>query len=601
MVNLGRGITNNAVEFLVKLAIDEEKSKTSINSFLKKVDNKTLKLSYAVNVGQSDSNIRDYLKKQNGKVIKLDFDVNKTTSNANFKTFLDSQREAKGSMVFDVNKVITQANVNKALSTITVQKLSTEIDVAKRASTTNFTTFLTNLKLAKKTVVLDVSKQLSRDNINNYIGEMKPKTIGVALKFAKGAFDDINNKAKETTIKGIKGVLELDVEKTKIRIQEQVNKMKLPKFKIDVVANVIPNVSKQAQKQTVDSTTQANKPSNQEQLSKNKAVDNAGINLSGYVGTIRDVKKQLKKEFSDMGKSVHVFDGDIHKAQNAFIKKLEADGAKLTVVRDAQNKEITKISATIRNSENELMTTVYKPMVATYDSLNKKVKDGSKSVRGFVAETDRIDSKELFDVEKATQAIIKKFEQAKHKGHIFGKEITNIANSLKTVGNNNDIDKINKQLDKYIRDGKNSLEMDRIRNSVFKQREQILANITRTEKLYRRTHDKNQAQELKDTVGKHSQDDIFGSKLKGIEGMDIKALRDYSKQLSIVQTQHSQFHAKATEETKNQMGIMSALKVAMEKFPIWINVDENCPYKTLLIRWNSQVDNTELGLRLDRV
>ena len=550
---MGKGITNNAVEFLVTLGIDEAKSKKSIDSYLTRISNTQLKLTFSVNVGVSNANIKTFIDKHQGKAIKVDFDVNKTVSNKNLKTYVDTKKNVSGNIVFDVDIKKTNTNIKKSIALIKVQSLLVNLDVAKLQSTKNIKKFLTDLKLGKKLVELDVSKNISRSNINSYLSSMKLSKVGVAIGLAQGGLNDLKESAKKSNITGLKGVLQLDVAKTKEAIAKQIDTMKLPKFKVDVVANVIPNVKKSAS-QNIAPT--------QQKESSSKTGD--------FVGTKPEVIEKIKNQYKEAGKEAIIFEDSMIKGQKAFIARLESEGKKLNIIRDAQTKEITKITATSRNSANEIISTVYKPLIATYDNVGKKVKDGSKEVRGFVAQVDKIDNKKMFDMQHAVDKISTKFEQAKHKGHVLGKEVHNIEQALKQAGNNNDISKINKQLDNYIRDNKNAIELERARNNVLKQREQILAQVTRTEKLYMRSHDKSQAQDIKNSVKMYSQDDIYGNAKTGAKGMDINAIREYSNQLAIAGTQARNLNAQATEATKNSMGIINSLKVAMEKFPIWM-------------------------------
>ncbi|MFJ7982428.1 phage tail tape measure protein [Lysinibacillus xylanilyticus] len=550
-----RGMTNNAVEFLVTLGIDEEPSKKKIDKFLTTVTGKQLKLTFGVNVGDSNTNIKTFIDKHKEKTLKLDFEVNRTKSSANIKTFTDTLQGLKANVTFQVDIKKSQTNINNALKEIKVQHITTDIDVNRKQSRANINKFLTDLKLSKKLIDLDVNKTVSKQNISTYLTNLKLAKIGVAIDLAKGGLSDVKTKAQGTEIKGIKGVLELDVAKTKERIKTQIENMKLPKFKIDVIANVKTNQVPSTQEKSTSKTSTPIKP--------DKPKKDSGLLLDGYVGTKGEVVEKLKKDLKEMGKEVHLFQGSVEKSQQDFINRLIKQGAKLDVVRDAQTQEVTKITATHRNSANELISTVYKPLIATYDSANKKIKDGSKSVRGFVAETDKINYKTTFDFSEGMSKLINKFDTAIHKGHLTKVQTLEIEKALKLIGNNDDISKVTKQLDEYTTSTKRAIELDKARLNLITQREQLLANLTRTERMYRLSAEhKNEAESVKATIGQYDNEKIGK--------LNLSQIREANEQFAITRGQIKTLNAEATEATKNSMGVASALKVAMEKFPIWM-------------------------------
>ncbi|MGE8033866.1 phage tail tip lysozyme [Lysinibacillus sp. NPDC093692] len=243
-------ITNNEVKFLVSLDIDKDKSKKRIDTFLSK-EMKDKKLTFGVNVGASNKNIKTFLDKHKNKNINLSFDVAVGQSKANIQTFLNNQKQAKKSLIFYVNEQATQTTVKSALKKIQVQPLQISFGVNYQQSKANINKFIETVKVNQKPIELILEKKASVENINKSLEKIIFAKAKVKLELAKGAFNHIKDTVETKELQGLKTVMELDVEKTKLRISEQINKMSLPKFKIDVVANVTPVVSSETVQATV--------------------------------------------------------------------------------------------------------------------------------------------------------------------------------------------------------------------------------------------------------------------------------------------------------------------------------------------------------------
>lgn len=274
-------ITNNEVKFLVSLDIDKDKSKKRIDTFLSK-EMKDKKLTFGVNVGASNKNIKAFLDKHKNKNINLSFDVAVGQSKTNIQTFLNNQKQAKKSLIFYVNEQATQTTVKSALKKIEVQPLQISFGVNYQQSKANINKFIETVKVNQKPIELILEKKASVQNINKSLEQIIFAKAKVKLELAKGAFNHIKDTVETKELQGLKTVMELDVEKTKFRISEQINKMSLPKFKIDVVANVTPVVSSKAVQATVKEA-----PSNV------KEIPSPPTDFNGTIGALKEIRSIL--------------------------------------------------------------------------------------------------------------------------------------------------------------------------------------------------------------------------------------------------------------------------------------------------------------------
>lgn len=547
------GITNNEVKFLVTLDIDEDKSKKRIDNFLNKTI-KDQKLTFAVNVGQSNKNIKEFLDKHQGKTLKLDFDINKGDSQKTIKTFLDSYKEAKGSLVFDVDTKKTRVAINNAIKTIDgLNPVKIALDVDRAKSKENISEYIRNAKFARKDIVFGVDKS-SKTIMNNYLKDLTVAKVGVALKIAKGGISELKDAVNGTSLTVDKLVLGLDIVATKKRIAEQINKMTLPKFKVDVVANVKPIVSS-------NTAQNVSKPSPK---TENSPSQNA------YLGTKASVIKQIKEEYKQAGKVVETFNSTVAKGEQDFINRLKRQGNQLDIVRDAHTKEITKITATYRNSANEIQKTFYTPLVAKYDTLNSKTREGAKEIRGFVAQIEKISNTETFDLSKGIQKFNFRLMEAQHNSNILAKEYGRFADLSMKATSKNELDKLNNELDSHIAEIRKRNQLEKSQINLMNQREQLIANLTRVEKLYLRTVNKEQAENIKQLLQSNSLMKPIKANPTELYKLNMGDITKAQNEITKIRSQIKQLNADATEATKNSMGIISALKVAMEKFPIWM-------------------------------
>ncbi|MFJ7915856.1 MULTISPECIES: phage tail tip lysozyme [unclassified Lysinibacillus] len=318
-------ITNNEVKFLVSLDIDKDKSKKRIDTFLSK-EMKDKKLTFGVNVGASNKNIKTFLDKHKNKNINLSFDVAVGQSKANIQTFLNNQKQAKKSLIFYVNEQATQTTVKSALKKIEVQPLQISFGVNYQQSKANINKFIETVKVNQKPIELILEKKASVQNINKSLEQIIFAKVKVKLELAKGAFNHIKDTVETKELQGLKTVMELDVEKTKLRISEQINKMSLPKFKIDVVANVTPVVSSKAVQATVKEA-----PSNV------KEIPSPPTDFNGTIGALKELRSilvdintkvtDLKKNTSEdtnLGKGVSDFSAKVIELGQAITSPIEA-------------------------------------------------------------------------------------------------------------------------------------------------------------------------------------------------------------------------------------------------------------------------------------
>lgn len=518
----GSGITNNAIEFLVTLGINTKESKTNINEFLKTVSNKTIKFAFDVSVRESNKNIKEYLDKQQGQSIKIKFDVDKTASNAHLKSYIESKHYTS-KVTFTVDSTQTKANFNK---------------------------FLTNVKLKPIRVDFQLpTDRMSTAQANRVLSKIKPNTLNT--------------------------ILGINIEKSKTNILRQIKNIRLPEIKVNLTAdtskltainNLQKNIIKNQQKvnnstknNTSNTTTQA--PSKL-QSSPSNLNSPSSIFLGNYTGNKDAVVKQIKSDMEKINKEVFVFRRGIEAGQEEFINKLLKQGYRVQSVFDPVTNEITKVTATIKNSANEIETSVFKRFNADYQTSQKNGQGATKTVQGFIHEVDKLDNKNFANFHINLANLEQELENLRHKGYLNVQQFDKLSTALSSAKSNNDLDDIAIEMDRLSNSTKNSLEMTRARSEALKRQNSILAQLRKTEQLYRRTVDKDQANEVRRTINSYTSQIETAKTLADIKRINFG--------LDTTQQQVRKINAEATEATKNSMGMMDALKVAMEKFPIWM-------------------------------
>ncbi|SKB63932.1 Murein DD-endopeptidase MepM and murein hydrolase activator NlpD, contain LysM domain [Lysinibacillus sp. AC-3] len=405
-------ITNNEVKFLVSLDIDKDKSKKRIDTFLSK-EMKDKKLTFGVNVGASNKNIKTFLDKHKNKNINLSFDVAVGQSKANIQTFLNNQKQAKKSLIFYVNEQATQTTVKSALKKIEVQPLQISFGVNYQQSKANINEFIETVKVNQKPIELILEKKASVENINKSLEKIIFAKAKVKLELAKGAFNHIKDTVETKELQGLKTVMELDVEKTKLRISEQINKMSLPKFKIDVVANVTPVVSSETVQATV-----------KEAPSHVKEIPSPPTDFNETIGALKELRSiliDINTKMTDLKKNTSE-DTSLGKQVSDYSAKAIEFGQTISSIAeasDAASNSTSKFSKGANMLSNALgaVGVVGSIAGAAIQFVTARYEEAQKAKEELIAKNEQ-EVKSFADNEKAIDSLLSKYStlSAESKG-----------------------------------------------------------------------------------------------------------------------------------------------------------------------------------------
>ena len=542
-------LTNNEVKFLVTLDIDETKSKKKIDGFLTRTI-KDQKIVFDVAVGKSNHNINEFLKKHKEKKASILFDVAVGKSNKQISEYLTSRKQDTQSLIFYVNENATRAKINGSLSKMTFNPALVELKVNTKLSVSNINKFIDNSKLHKKKIELDIDEHTAFTGINTKIFNKKLNNGRINLALEGGAFDSITKNIKEKLFTGARITGQLDVESTTAKITQQISKMKLPKIIVDVEAIVS---EKTAKPTTTTTTTSA--PSS-----------NANATTNATVKTLAE----LKEEYKSLGQTVELFNKSRSEGEEAFVKRLKQQGKQVDVIRNAQTNEITKITTTYKNSANEIQKDVFLPITRSYKEAGNASNGAIKEVNGFVKEVTKLKNTEKFNLTNEIEKFKRKLEEARHTATATTQVIERFWNRADGATSRNQIDKLNNDLAKHQAEQRKRNQLDKEQVQLVAQRNQLMANLTRIQKMYLKTVDKDEAKRLEDSIKAIGRQDIFQAKGKDLYKLDMGSVREAKEQISIVNNDIKKLNANATEASKASLGVMSSLKTAMEKFPIWM-------------------------------
>ncbi len=545
-------LTNNEVKFLVTLDIDEDKSKKKIDSFLTRTI-KDQKIVFDVAIGKSEHNINDFLKKHKEKKASILFDVAVGKSNKLISEYLTSRKQDTQSLIFYVNENATRAKINGSLSKMTFNPALIQLKVDTKQSVININKFIDNSKLHKKKIELDIDEHTAFTGINTKIFNKKLNNGRINLALEGGAFDSITNTIKEKLFTGARITGQLDVDSTIAKITKQIATMKLPKIVVDVEAVVNQKIA--TPKTTTTTTTTTSAPSN-----------NANTTNDPTVKTL----KEIKEEYKSLGQTVELFNKSRSEGEEAFIKRLKQQGKQVDIIRNAQTNEITKITTTYKNSANEIQKDVFLPITRSYKEAGNASNGAIKEVNGFVKEVTKLKNTEKFNLANEIEKFKRKLEEARHTATATTQVIERFWKQADGATSRNQIDKLNNDLVKHQSEQRKRNQLEKEQVQLVAQRNQLMANLTRIQKMYLKTVDKDEAKRLEESIKAIGKQDIFQAKGKDLYKLDMGSVREAREQISIVNNDIKRLNANATEASKASLGVMSSIKTAMEKFPIWM-------------------------------
>lgn len=260
------------------------------------------------------------------------------------------------------------------------------------------------------------------------------------------------------------------------------------------------------------------------------ASDKLGMAFKSAIkGSITDVDA-LKKELNGLNATIKV-DYDIVNG------KKELNKLKASIEKEGKNETI-EFEKVIRQLTPDKTDFVWMPKV--------------------IQETD----KQLSNAAKSSNELIAKMNKLLSEGKITTNQFTELANSIKNAVGTSGFSRANQQLNEMVAATKSAnkelINREQIEKRLIANQQAIQKQVLAVEKTMKtnaKTVDMNQANEL----------------LVNYQKLN-PASKDFKQNLFDINTQFTRMKTVAAEASRSSMGIMDSFRVAMEKFPIWINL-----------------------------
>ena len=242
---------------------------------------------------------------------------------------------------------------------------------------------------------------------------------------------------------------------------------------------------------------------------------------------------------------------------NELRQDLERKGFRVKMDTNEATKEIDRITASIKNANNELTKVTFTPSIGN---------DGNSY--GFEA---RKSSQDFASAEKLSDAYHKttmRLKDLEHQGILSEKAMHKLNLQLAKDSQGNwqgdvsSLKQINREMDQLVQSATHQYDIEKGTNKLLNRQREMIAQIVRIEKSNPRMSDalKNQADILKSGI----------SNVKSSGFVDVKQIESANEALNSLRGQVQRLGADSTMAMRNSMSVVDAFKVAMERFPIWM-------------------------------
>ncbi|MGE7840770.1 hypothetical protein ACQKNX_08255 [Lysinibacillus sp. NPDC093712] len=435
----------------------------------------------------------------------------------------------------ELNKFARQGE----LSTNQYEKF--RISINSSMDNTQLNKVLESMRSINKEVSHDNKMQNSMQNINKQAIELSSK-LNQFTKDKNNAFDPnvvdkfLNRLDKLAgsnfnTVKGMKSAnsdfsnIEKEIN-TYIKLQdkykETIRYLELLQRQGTITSSAFANFEKDAKLATTTAElSRLNKSIND--FSKTTKVDNQITNAFKNIGT--EVER-LNFKLKNVTNSFNI------SSNNSILSRIKTD--------------IDSISNMKINSPKDI------------EKLNKLISETGKNISQLGQEGNN-----LKQFETKTREINNLLQKMKDSGLLTTQEMNKFANSLSRIesGNlahiNNLLTQMGTKFDQISSKQKNVDTFEKQQNSLVR----LNSELTRTEKLFPRSIDKNKVTEIRAEI----------ERLSKLNILNPTALRNNQKDIDTLKEKVKQFGAESTQAGRNSTGVLDAFKIAMERFPIWIN------------------------------
>lgn len=617
--------TNNPIELLIALGVNDAKSRSNIQSYLDNIK-KDLKLDVELNAIKGNGNTFDNMRKKIESLQKQVSQLNQELSNIGMgkshsptlsqgikQDVVESMKSLdqlknhikQQNGEYRIKTVVDAQGLEKIDSVVTRVKTGLnqiqETHLKPILDTNNLVVGLKQVgqtvhDISSKDLKLNVSKGIEELNKFARQGELSKEQYE---KFKSSISSSINNTELSKVLESMRSINKETAHENKMQnsmanINQQAIELsqKLNQFTKDknnafdpvIVDKFIGKLDKLAGV-NFDSV-KGMKSANNDFSSVEKEI-NTYIKLQEKYKDVTDnlelLQRQGKITSSDLAKFTQDAKvantvtelNNLNKEINKFAKNTQIDAQTSNAFKNIGN-EVEQLNNKFKNvtnkftvSPNNTLFTQIKSDIYSINSMKINTPECIKTLNKLITDTSKNirqlgqDSNNLQQFETKTREINTLLQQMKESGLLTNKEIHKFTDSLSRIETGN-LANVNNLLTQ-MSDKFNKLKSSEKNLDTFEKQQNSLSRLnselTRTEKLFPRTMDKSKAEELRKEI----------EKLSKLNLINPTALKDNQKEIDKLKEKVKQFNAESTQASKGSTGVLEAFGVAMQKFPIWMS------------------------------
>ncbi len=617
--------TNNPIELLIALGVNDTKSRSNIQSYLDNIK-KDLKLNVELNAIKGNGSTFDSMRKEIESLQKQVSQLNQELGNVgtgkshsptlsqgikqDVVESMKSLDQLKNHIKqqngeYKIKTIVDAQGLDKIDSVVTRVKIGlNQIQETHLKPTFDNNNLIVGLKQVGQTVH-DISSKDLKVNVSKGIEELNKFARQGELskeqyeQFRNSINSSVNNTELNKLLESMRSINKETAHENKMQnsmanINQQAIELsqKLNQFANDknnafdpiIVDKFIGKLDKLAGV-NFDSVN-GMKSANKDFSSVEKEI-NTYIKLQNKYKDVTDnlelLQRQGKITSSDLAKftqdakvATTVTElNNLNKEINKFAKNTQIDAQVSNAFKNIGN-EVERLNNKLKNVTNSFNVpsnnALFSKIKSDIDSINNtkiNTPEDIKTLNKLISDTTKNirqlgqDSNNLQQFENKTREINSLLQQMKESGLLTNKEIHKFSDSLSRIetGNLANVNNLLTQMGTKF-DKLKSIEKNL---DTFEKQQNSLSRLnselTRTEKLFPRSMDKTKAEELRREIDKLSKLNIINPTV----------LKDNQKEIDKLKEKVKQFHAESTQASKGSTGVLEAFGVAMQKFPIWMS------------------------------
>lgn len=343
------------------------------------------------------------------------------------------------------------------------------------------------------------------------------------------------------------------------------------------------------------------------EASDNNRMDNSMVNMERQARGLLETVNKLKSTGNIDGSQLNKLANDIERIGTTNITNLnqvdklnldfkDVEATVNSLVKKSSelskiNTAIESISPTVDRLNDKLTTTVnklgsnintealtkIKNEIIAISNTDIKTTDQIANLNNHISQTEKsitqltVSANHMSRFESTFEKASNALRDLERSGYSTEDTILSLRNKLSNIPVG-DLDKVKNVISLIDK------EMDKIshQNGITKaisnaslELGKLEAQLEKTKALYARSFDKNVAEQLNGRIVelRNNLDNISGKGFDNIKQADLDGINNNIKQMSVG---IKQFNADATTSVRNSIGVFESLKIALEKFPVWM-------------------------------